>query len=51
MNPIARYLRDFNQDYLSTLADRRRTRQTMEDFLATLVAIVLLAIILYVWQA
>jgi hypothetical protein len=47
MNLIALYLRDFNRKYLRTPADRRLTRQTVTDFLATLGAILLLAFVLY----
>ena len=50
MNLIALYLRDFNREYLCTPADRRRTRQTVNDFLATLACIFLLAATLYLWQ-
>ena len=51
MNLIALYLRDFNREYLSTPADRRHTWRTVKDFLATLAAILLLALALYIWQA
>ena len=51
MNLIALYLRDFNRKYRRTPADRRRFRQTVEDFLATLTAIFLLALLLYAWRA
>jgi len=47
MNLIVLYLRDFNREYLSTPADRRRTRQTVQDFLATLAVIFLVALAFY----
>ena len=50
MNLIALYLRDFNREYLSTPADRRLTRRTVADFLATLAIILLLGLVLYAWQ-
>ena len=51
MNLIALYLAEFNQTYRLTPGDRRRTRQTVRDFLATLAAILLLGFLLYAWQA
>ena len=50
MNLIALYLRDFNRAYLSTGPDRRRTWQTIKDYLATLACILLVAVALYLWQ-
>jgi hypothetical protein len=50
MNLLGLYLQEFNRNYLQTRADRRRTRQTITDFLATLAAILLLAFWLYAWQ-
>jgi hypothetical protein len=50
MNLIALYFRDFNREYLNTPADRRLTRRTVVEFLATLAAILLLAFVLYIWQ-
>jgi len=47
---LALYLRDFNREYLSTPADRRRTRQTILDYLAALACILLAAAALYLWQ-
>jgi hypothetical protein len=50
MKLLALYLKEFNREYLNTRADRRRTRQTITNFLATLAAILLLAFLLYAWQ-
>ena len=51
MKLLGLYLQEFNQTYRLTQDDRRRTRQTVKDFLATLAAILLLAFVLYAWQA
>ncbi len=50
MKLLGVYLQEFNREYLQTRADRRRTRQTITDFLVTLSAILLLAFWLYAWQ-
>ena len=51
MNLIALYLAEFNRGYLSTPADRRRTRRTVLGFLVILAVIILSAFLLYAWQA
>ena len=51
MKLLGLYLQEFNREYWSGLADRRRTRQTITDFLATITIILLLGLALYAWQA
>jgi hypothetical protein len=49
MNLLALYLQEFNREYLSTRADRQRTRQTITNFLATLAAIIILGFLIYAY--
>jgi len=47
MKLLALYLKELNQDYLSTLEDRRRLWRELANFVATAVLFVVAALIMW----
>jgi predicted nucleic acid-binding Zn ribbon protein len=47
MDLFVQYLQEFNREYLSTREDRRRVRETLVTFAATLVLIMITAVVLW----
>jgi hypothetical protein len=49
MNLIVEHLREFNREYLSTPADRRRFRETLLNGVLSVALIIATGVVLWLW--